>query len=70
MDTNKATGPDTIPMKIIKLAANVSDSHLTNIINQGISESTFPRQAKTATVRPGYKKGSRTDVKNYTPCQF
>ena len=32
LNLKKATGPDKIPVKIVKLAASVIDSHLTNII--------------------------------------
>ena len=32
LNPKKATGPDKIPVKIVKLAASVIDSHLTNII--------------------------------------
>ena len=34
LDPNKATGPDRIPIKVIKASANIIDSHLTYIINK------------------------------------
>ena len=46
-DTNKiieslnprvVTGPDGIPVKVLKIAGNVIDSHLTNIINRDLKE--------------------------------
>ena len=52
----KATGPDNIPPKIVKLSANVIDSHLTNIINNDIQKNHFSEDAKRATVKPIYKK--------------
>ena len=57
VDPNKATGPDTIPPKIIKLSANVIDSHLTNIINSDIEKNSFSEGAKIASVRPILKSG-------------
>ena len=33
LNPKKATGPDKIPVKIIKLMANIIDSHITKIIN-------------------------------------
>ena len=57
VDPNKATGPDTIPPKIIKLSAYVIDSHLTNIINSDIEKNSFSEGAKIASVRPILKSG-------------
>ena len=56
LSSKKATGPDKIPVKIVKLAANVIDSHLTNIINDDFSNNAFSDSAKLAFVRPIYKK--------------
>ena len=52
----RATGPDKIPVKIVKLAASVIDSHLTNIINNDLSNNAFGDSAKLASVRPINKK--------------
>ena len=52
VDTKKVTGPDNIPPKLVKLSANVIDSHLCNIINKGLQNSSFPDAAKIAPVRP------------------
>ena len=61
----KATGPNGIPVKILKIARNVIDSHLTNIINRDIEENKFSEDAKTALVRPLYKKKDRDKIPNY-----
>lgn len=37
LNSKKVTGPDKSPVKIVKLAANVIDLHLTNIINNDLS---------------------------------
>ena len=36
INSRKATGPDKIPPKIVKMLANIIDSHLTNIINSDL----------------------------------
>ena len=58
LNPREATGPDGIPVKILKIARNVIDSHLTNIINRDIKQSKFSEDAKTVLVRP-LKKRSR-----------
>ena len=67
VNTKKATGPDNIPPKLVKLSANVIDSHLCNIINKGLQNSSFPDAAKIASVRPIYKKKCRNTIENYRP---
>ena len=56
LNPKKATGPNKIPIKIVKLEASVIASHLTNIINNDLSINTFSDSAKLASVRPIYKK--------------
>ena len=44
INSRKATGPDKIPLKIVKMSANIIDSHLNNIINSdlfSLSKSSF-----------------------------
>ena len=41
MNPKKATGQNKIPVKIVKVAASVIDSHLTNIINNDLSNDVF-----------------------------
>ena len=67
MNTKKATGPDKIPIKIVKLAASVIDFHLTNIINNDLSNNAFSDSAKLTSVRPIYKKDDRNEIKNHRP---
>ena len=67
VNTKKATGPDNILPKLVKLSANVIDSHLCNIINKGLQNSSFPDAAKIASVRPIYKKKCRNTIENYRP---
>ena len=65
LSSGKATGLDGIPVKFIKLSANIIDSHLSTIINKG--KDCYSESAKTANVRPIFKKDERTKVKNDRP---
>ena len=46
LDPKKATGPEKIVLKIIKLSANVIDFHLTYIINSDIEKNSFSEVPK------------------------
>ena len=48
LNSDKATGPDGIPVKFIKLSANVFDSHLANVINKDIDLNCYLENAKIA----------------------
>ena len=67
LNVNKAKGPDGISAKFVKMSANVIDCHLANIINNDISLNKYSKHAKTATVRPIFKKDDGTKIKNYRP---
>ena len=67
LSSDKAAGPDDILVKLIKLSANVIDSHLANIINKNIDLNCYSENAKIANVRHTFKKDERTKVKNYQP---
>ena len=67
INSRKATGPDKIPPKIVKMSTNI-DSHLTNIINSDLKRNAFSDSAKVASIRQIFKgKGERTEIKNYKP---
>ena len=67
LNPKKATGPDGIPIKIIRSAHNVIDSHMTNIFNKDLNIDKYSEDAKTAAVRPLFKKDDRDKIKNYLP---
>ena len=67
INIKKATCPNTIPPKLIKLLANTVYSHLCNIINKDLESNSFPDAAKIPSVRPIYKKKSRCQVEYYRP---
>ena len=62
LNPRKVTGLDGIPF--LKIARNVIDLHLTNIINRDIKENKFSENAKTTLVRQIYKKNDRVKIQN------
>ena len=66
-DANKITGPDGIPLKLIKLSANVVEKYFTSIINHNISRSYLSDGANNALIRTIYKKRDRENKENYHP---
>ena len=67
LNVNKAKRPDGISLKFVKMSASVIDCYLANIINNDISLNKYSKHAKTATVRPIFRKDDRTKIKNYRP---
>ena len=63
----KATGPDDIPPKLVKLGSPVLASIITKVINYGITTSNFPSSLKMANVSPVYKKNDNMSKGNYWP---
>ena len=67
INIKKATGPDTIPPKLVRMSADIIDSHLCNLINMDIDNDDFSDGGKLASVRPLVKKKSRNIIENYRP---
>ena len=67
LDPKKATGPDGIPIKIIKHALNIIDSPFCNIIKKDLRKNKYSEEPKTALVRPIFKKNERNKLENYRP---
>ena len=67
LDTSKAAGMDQIPAKFLGNGAEVLALPLENIINLSIKLSTFLEECNIAKLKPIFKKGARTDLKNYRP---
>ena len=66
INPKKATGLDKTPPKIIKLSANIVDSHFTSIINKDIDNNSFSENAEIVSVRPIFTK-KKKKVENYRP---
>ena len=68
LDVTKATGIDNIAAIFLKDGAEILASPpIAQLCNLSISTSTFPDDCKTAKLVPIYKKGCKTDPKNYRP---
>ena len=44
----KATGPDAVPPKLLKMSSNLIDSHFCNAVNYNTEDKSFPRQCKNS----------------------
>ena len=54
-------------MVFIKMSANVINCYLADIINNDISLNKYCKHAKTAKVRPIFKKDERKNINSYRP---
>ena len=61
---------DQIPAKFLWDGTEVLTFPLENIINLSIKLLTLPEECKIAKLKPIFKKGARTDPKNYRPISF
>ena len=64
---SKSPGPDRIPAKILKDAAELICDPLKIIFNESLKVDIFPDIWKTARVTPIFKSGRQSDLKNYRP---
>ena len=67
LDENKAAGLDNLSGKFLKDGATVLAKPISQICNLSIKYSIFPSDCKIAKLKPLFKKGSKTDPKNYRP---
>ena len=68
LDPNKSTGPDEIPVKLLKLSALLIVKPLSDLFNKSLSSGIYPSKFKEANVRPIFKnKGSPSDHTCYRP---
>ena len=67
LDESKALGLDNLFGKFLKEGATVSPKTISQICNLSINHSIFPSDCKIAKLKPLFKKGLKTDPKNYHP---
>ena len=65
--SNKGTGPASIPLKLLKVVADIIVVPLCRIINLSFSTGVFPEILKVAKVIPLHKGGSTEELNNYRP---
>ena len=63
----KATGPDTLPARILKECSEELSPILTIILNKSLQTGTVPDDWKAANVSAVFKKGQRYDPAKYRP---
>ena len=66
-DDSKASGPCSVPIKLLKVARHELSIPFSNICNTSFTEGIFPEIIKVAKVIPSHKKGPTDDVNNYHP---
>ena len=64
---SKAAGLDNLAGKFLRDGASVLVTPVTEICNLSIRLSAFPDKCKIAKLKPLFKKGSKTEAKNYRP---
>ena len=64
---HKATGPDNIPGRLLKEAAEELTPGLAHIFQISIDNGKIPLDWKSALVNPVFKKGNRSTPSNYRP---
>ena len=67
LNSNKPTGPISLPTKILKLLKNDIYTQLSNIFSISFSTGVFPSMFKIAKVVPIHKNHSKLDYSNYRP---
>lgn len=64
---NKATGPDLISPKVLRISAPSIAAPLTKLMNHCITSATWPSKWKRSNVSPIFKKDCDTDKENFRP---
>ncbi len=67
MKPKKSSGPDNIPMLIVKDSYEIFRPSYLKLFNRILSEGSVPTIWKKAVVTPVFKKGDNTKVDNYCP---
>ena len=67
LDSHKSSGPNSIPVKILKLLKNDISQQLSDVFNMSFLSGQFPSALKIGRVTPIHKKQSKVDYSNYRP---
>ena len=67
LNSNKASGTNSIPYRILFLLKNEISKQLADLFNISFITGVFPSVLKTAKVVPVFKKDSKLDYNNYRP---
>ena len=67
LKTGKSLGPNSIPIKLLKILSRHISSPLSQIINESFLSGIFPEKMQHAKVIPLFKTGCPVTVSNYRP---
>ena len=67
LKNGKSSGPNSIPVKLLKILNYSISSDLSVFINESFTTGTVPDKLKIAKVIPIFKKGLKTKTCNYRP---
>ena len=67
LNSDKSTGPNSLPIRIFKLLKNEISTHLAEIFSLSFLSGVFPSILKIAKVIPVHKKESKLFYSNYRP---
>lgn len=67
LNTNKASGSDNLPNRVLQQYSKELTPCLTHLFRQSISSGELPEDWRTAKRTPVFKKGSRHLASNYIP---
>ena len=67
LNSNKVSGPNSMPDRILFLLKNWISKQLADLLNLSFVTSIFPLVLKTPKVVPIFKKNSKLDYNNYHP---
>ena len=65
LNTNKMSGPDGLPNRIMKTSAEELAPAITEIYKRSLTTGTLPSDWRNASVSPIFKKGNKHEASNY-----
>ena len=65
INASKATGPNNIPGRLLKISADILSPSLSKMFNRSLSMGIYPTDWKMAKVLPIFKNGEKCDLSNY-----
>ena len=67
LKNGEASGPNSIPIKLLKILDHNVSAHLSILINESFESGIFPNKLTIARVILVFKKGLSTIILNYRP---
>ena len=67
LNYHKASGPDSIPTRLLRLLASTIAPPLTKNFQDSLDMGIVPKDWRTASIVPVFKKGDKSNASNYRP---